>query len=122
MEIYVATLFAKPGSEEAVTRFYQDMESALRTAPGFIDRQILRARPGTMFEIVKQYLSEEQLANSPEPPHPEGVHFVMIERWETAEDRVRFSRSQDKSRAASLYPHLLPQHTHEFYEDISPRD
>ncbi len=122
MEIYVATLSAKPGSEEEVTRFYQEMEPALRAAPGFISRQILRSRPGTMFGIVKQYLSEEQLASAPEAPHSEGVHFVMIEQWESAEDRVRFSRSQDKARAASLYPHLLPQHTHEFYEDVSPRD
>lgn len=82
---------------------------------------MLRAKPGTLFEIVKHYLSEEQLASNPEPPHPEGVHFVMIEIWDSAEDRVRFSRTQDKSRAQSLIPHLLPQHTHEFYEDVTPR-
>lgn len=120
MVTYVATLFAKTGSEDAVTAFYQEMEAALRDAPGFRGRRILRAMPGTMFEIVKGYLTEEQLASNPEPPHPDGVHFVMIEQWDTAEDRVRFSRSQDASRARSLYPHLLPQHTHEFYEDVTP--
>ena len=120
MVTYVATLFAKHGSEDEVARFYQDMEPALQAAPGFRGRKILRAQPGTMFNIVKNYLSAEQLAKNPEAPQPEGVHFVMIEQWDTAEDRVRFSRGQDKSRAAGLYPHLLPQHTHEFYEDLSP--
>jgi heme-degrading monooxygenase HmoA len=120
MVTYVATLYAKHGSETDVAQFYQDMEAQLNAAPGFRQRTILRAKPGTMFAIVKPMLSEEQLASNREPPHPEGVHFVMIEEWDSAEDRVKFSRGQDKSRAAKLYPHLLPQHTHEFYEDISP--
>ncbi len=120
MVTYIATLFAKVGSEDEVAKFYQDMEPQMSTAQGFKGRQIMRAKPGTMFSIVKNYLSEEDLARASEAPHAEGVHFVMIEKWETAEDRVKFSRSQDKSRAASLYPHLLPQHTHEFYEDITP--
>ena len=75
-----------------------------------------------MFEIVKQFVSEEELAANREPPHPEGVHFVIIEQWDTAEDRIRFSRSLDKARSAALYPHLLPQHTHEFYTDVTTPD
>lgn len=110
---------AKHGSEEDVTRFYQDIEPQLKAAKGFRSRRIMRARPGTMFNLVKPYLTEEQLANSPEARHAEGVHFVLIEEWETAEDRIRFSRGQDKARNASLYPHLLPQHTHEFYADVT---
>lgn len=119
MQTYIATLMAKHGAEDDVTRFYQDMDEQMRAAPGFISRKIFRAEPGKMFEIVKNYVSEEELAAASERPHPEGVHFVMLEQWESAEDRVRFSRSLDKARSAKLYPNLLPQHTHEFYEDVT---
>ncbi|MDJ0927298.1 MAG: hypothetical protein QNJ73_06550 [Gammaproteobacteria bacterium] len=122
MEIYVATMFAKHGSEDEVMRFYQDLEPQLRAATGYKGRHILRAKPGTLFDIVKDYFTEEQLAQNPEPPHPEGVHFVMVEMWDSAEDRVRFSRGQDKARAQQLIPHLLPQHTHEFYDDVTPSE
>lgn len=119
MQTYIATLWAKHGTEEEVTRFYQEMDEQMRAAPGFRGRQIFRAHPGRMLEIVKKYISEEELAASSERAHPEGVHFVMIEQWDDAEDRVKFSRSLDKARAAKLYPNLLPQHTHEFYEDVT---
>jgi len=120
MQMYIATLFAKHGAEEDVASFYQGLEDQLKGAKGFISRQIFQAQPGRMFEIVKNYVSEEELAANNERPHPEGIHFVIIEQWEEAEDRVRFSRSLDKARSAALYPNLLPQHTHEFYTDISP--
>jgi quinol monooxygenase YgiN len=119
MQIYIATLFAKHGAEDDVMRFYQDMEEQLRAAKGFRNRRIFRAQPGRMFEIVKQFVSAEELAAANERPHPEGVHFVMLEEWDSAEDRVRFSRSLDKARSAKLYPNLLPQHTHEFYTDVT---
>ncbi len=121
MQTYIATLMAKHGAEDDVTRFYQDMDEQMRAAPGFRGRQIFRAQPGRMFEIVKNYVSEEELAAASERPHPEGVHFVMVEQWDTAEDRVRFSRSLDKARSAQLYPNLLPQHTHEFYEEVTTK-
>jgi heme-degrading monooxygenase HmoA len=120
MEIYIATLYAKHGHEAEVTRFYQEMEPMLKAAKGFRGRQLLRAEPGAMFSVVKSYLSAEELASNREPPHAEGVHFVIIEHWDSRDDRVRFSRGQDKARTKSLIPHLLPQHTHEFYEDVSP--
>jgi len=122
MVTYVATLFAKHGSEHEVTEFYQQLEPQLRQAPGFRKRTMLRAQPGRLFEVVKPMLSEEDLANNREPPHPEGVQFVMIEEWDSEEDRVRFSRGQDKARAAGLYPHLHGHHTHEFYEDVTPKE
>ncbi len=122
MVTYVATMFAKPGSEQEVSAFYQAMEPELRAAKGFRSRRLLRAKPGTMLEIVKGYLTEEQLADASkrEQHGPEGVQFVIVEEWDDAEDRVRFSRGLDANRNKSLYPHLLPAHTHEFYEDISP--
>lgn len=122
MQTYIATLWAKHGTEEDVTKFYQEMEEQMQAAPGFRGRQIFRAEPGRMLEIVKGYISEEELAKSSERGKPEGVHFVMIEQWDSAEDRVRFSRSLDKARSAKLYPHLLPQHTHEFYQEVTRAD
>jgi len=119
METYIATLFAKHGHEEEVTRFYRDMQPMYEEAAGFRGRQLLRAEPGAMFAAVRPYLTEEQLAAGGERGHPEGVHFVIIEQWDSRDDRVRFSRSLDKSRSQSLYPHLLPQHTHEFYHDVT---
>lgn len=119
MQTYIATLMAKHGAEDDVTRFYQDMDEQMRAAPGFIGRKIFRAEAGRMFAIVKNFVSEAELAAANERPHPEGVHFVMVEQWESAEDRVRFSRSLDKARSAKLYPNLLPQHTHEFYDDVT---
>ena len=119
MQMYIATLWAKHGTEDEVTRFYQEMEEQMQAAPGFKGRQIFRAKPGMMFEIVKQFVSEEEIAAAKEGPHAEGVHFVIIEQWDQAEDRIRFSRSLDKARSAALYPNLLPQHTHEFYTDVT---
>jgi hypothetical protein len=33
---------------------------------------------------------------------------------------MAFSATQDKSRNAELFPNLKPQHTHEYYDDITP--
>lgn len=121
MQTYIATLWARHGTEGDVTRFYQDMDEQMRAAPGFRGRQIFRAQPGRLLEIVKNYISEEELATASERGHAEGVHFVIIEQWDDAENRVEFSRSLDKARAAKLYPNLLEQHTHEFYEDVTDK-
>ena len=120
MEVYIATVFAKHGHEDDVMTFYQDLEPAYAEAKGFHGRQILRARPGTMLEAVKKVVTEEELARHPEPPGPAGVHFVIIEQWDSVEDRIAFSRSLDSNRQKALFPHLLPEHTHEFYSDVTP--
>lgn len=119
METYIATLYARHGHEDEVTQFYQAMQPLLEAAAGFRSRQLLRAEPGAMFAAVRPYLTDEDMARNPEAPQPQGVHFVIIEHWDSRDDRVRFSRGLDKERSKGLYPFLLPQHTHEFYVDVS---
>jgi len=119
METYIATVTAKPGSEAEVAAFYSDLEPQLAAAPGFQGRQIFMSRPGTMVEAVMRIRSPEELAAHPaEAEHP-GTHFIIVERWDHVDDRIRFSQGLDKSRSAKLFPHLLPDHTHEFYSDIT---
>jgi hypothetical protein len=45
----------------------------------------------------------------------------MIEEWDSVEDRIAFSRGASAGRARELFPHILPDHTHEAYEDVSVR-
>lgn len=119
---YIATIYAKPGHEEAVTRFYQDMEPLLAAAKGYKGRHILRARPGTLEAEVRRVTPPAQLrAHADEIPPPDGVHFVMVEHWDSVADRVAFARGASAARGKDLFPHILPQHTHEFYEDVTPR-
>jgi heme-degrading monooxygenase HmoA len=118
MEIYVATVLAKKGHEDDVARFYQDQEDELRSAKGFRGRQILRARTGAMRAAVSKVIPAEEMAKHPaeEPP---GTHFIIIEQWDSSDDKTAYSRAADAGRAKDLIPHLLPEHTHEYYEDIS---
>jgi hypothetical protein len=120
METYIATVTAKPGSEAEVASFYSELEPLYETAKGFHGRQILKALPGTMLAAVKKVRSAEELAGHAEAEGPKGTHFIIIERWEHVDDRIKFSQSLDSSRATKLIPHLLPAHSHEFYTDISP--
>ena len=119
MEIYVATVFARMGHEEEVTRFYLDQEEQLNAADGFRGRQILRARPGAMLAAVSKVLSAEEMARHAEAEGPPGVHFVIIETWDSIDQKVAYSRSIDSGRNRELIPHLLPEHTHEYYEDVT---
>ena len=121
MEIYIATVFAKLGHEDDVTRFYQGQEALLAKARGYRGRQILRARPGTMVAAVSKVMSKEDMARHAEAEGPQGVHFVIVEQWDSIDDRVAYSRSVDSSRMKELIPHLLPEHTHEYYEDVTPQ-
>ncbi|MEO7387183.1 MAG: hypothetical protein ABIX37_09630 [Gammaproteobacteria bacterium] len=115
---YIASLYAKPGHELEVTRFYQELESLMRAAPGFRGRRILRARPGTMEAEVRRVTPPDQLKGHGHDP--EGVHFVMVEQWDSVADRIAFSRGATAARNKDLFPHLLPSHSHEFYEDVTP--
>lgn len=119
MVTYVASIFVKPGRELEVTKFYQDLEPLMREAPGFRSRRILRARPGTMEAEVRRVTPPEQLKGH-EHEGPEGVHFLMVEEWDSVASRVAFSMGVARGRNKDLFPHLLPQHSHEFYEDCTP--
>lgn len=121
MVTYVATLYAKPGHELEVTSWYQDQEPSLREAKGYRGRQMLRAQPGTFEAEIRRVMPPEQLSAAPhEERTPAGVHFIFIEQWDSVADRVAYSRSASKGRSRELIPHLLPAHTHEFYEDVTP--
>jgi len=120
MQNYVVQVSAKPGHEEEVTKFYQDLEPLLKEAKGFRGRQMLRGQMGTMAAAVKARLSKEELAKHAEPPHEHpGTQFVIIETWDSIDDRMQFSMNVQAARTKELIPHLLPDHSHEFFEDIS---
>lgn len=119
MVTYIATVWAKTGHEQEVTKFYQDLEPLMRAAKGFRSRKILRARNGAMVEAVRKYVSAEEMARHAEHGPP-GTQFIMVEEWDSADDRVVFSRGASAGRSRELFPHILGQHTHEFYEDVTP--
>jgi hypothetical protein len=119
MVTYIATIWAKPGHENEVTRFYQDLEPLMRAAPGYQGRKILRARTGTLAAAVRKLVTPEEAARHAERAAP-GTQFIMVEEWDSVENRIAFSRGASASRGKDLLPHILPEHSHEFYEDVSP--
>lgn len=121
MVTYVATVYARNGHEDQVAAFYQGLAEQSAQAPGFRGRQILKALPGTMMEAVNRIMTSAELAGHKEPPHepPAGVHIIIIETWDSVEDRVQFARGLSKDRNKALFPYLLPEHSHEFYQDVS---
>ncbi|MSR08934.1 MAG: hypothetical protein EXR82_05295 [Gammaproteobacteria bacterium] len=121
MITYVAILLAKPGHELAVTQFYQDLEPLMKAAPGYRGRKILRARPGVMEAEVRRVTPPEELKGHGHEDGPAGVQFVMVEQWDSVAERIAFSRGASRARSKDLFPHLLPQHSHEFYEDVTPQ-
>ena len=121
MENFVITFTSKPGKEAAISDFYISLQPEYEKAKGFRGRQIFRARPGTMADALSKVMTPEQMAQHPAPPSDGSVHFIIVEKWDSIEDRMAFSATLDKSRNAELFPNLLPQHTHEYYTDISPK-
>ncbi|NND55354.1 MAG: hypothetical protein HKN56_10355 [Gammaproteobacteria bacterium] len=123
METFVITLSAKPGAEDKVADFYVSQQAEYDNADGFISRQLLKAKTGTMLEAVKQRYTAEELAKHPEQGHSHdepATHFIIIEQWESVDKRMEFSQSRDKGPERELFPNLMPDHTHEFYTDITP--
>jgi hypothetical protein len=122
MVTYIVSVWAKPGHEADVTRFYQDLEPLMREARGFRGRRILRARTGTMASTVRRMMPAggRPGGGHSEPPAPPGTHFVMIEQWDSVDERIAFSLGAGAGRSKDLMPHLLPDHSHEFYEDVTP--
>ena len=120
MENFVITLTAQPGKEDVISDFYTSLQPEYDAAKGFRGRTILRARPGTMVEHLRKVMTAEQIAQHPEGETDGSVDFIIIERWDSVDDRMAFSASQDKTRNATLFPNLKPAHTHEYYDDITP--
>jgi len=120
MVTYIATLLAKPGHELEVTSFYQELEPLMREAKGFHGRNVYRARPGTVEAEVRRVTPAAELAAHPHRDEgPQGVQFVIVEKWDSVVDRFAFSRGASKARNVQLFPHLLPSHSHEIYEDVT---
>lgn len=123
METFVITLTAKPGSEDKVSQFYISQQPEYEKAKGFRSRTILQAKTGTMVAAVKRHYPPEELAKHPEQHHDHespAVQFVIIEVWDSVDDRMNFSMNRDRTPDRELFPLLLPEHTHEFYKDITP--
>ncbi len=120
MDTFVITMTAKQGCDDKVADFYTKQAAQYEAAEGFISRQVLMSRPGTMAGIVRQHLSEEEMAKHPEADHGgKGAHFVIIEQWDSAEARMQWSLNRDKTLDRELFQYLEPAHTHEFYNDLT---
>ena len=120
METFIVSVFAKPGHEDDVAKFYQDLVELDDQAEGFHGRQVFQAKNGTMVESVLRHYTAEELQAHAEAAPPDGTHFVIIELWDSVDQRILFSKNVSSGRSAQLFPHLLPEHTHEFYKDITP--
>lgn len=120
MESFIVCVTAKPGHEDAVAKFYRDGEAMLKGAKGYGGRKIYQAENGKMIEAVRRYYTPEELAAHPEPPHgSQGVDFIVIEHWETVDDRMDFSKNQMADRNKDLIQHLMPDHSHEFFKEVT---
>lgn len=120
MEHFIVYVTAKPGHEEDVAKFYRDGEQFLKGAKGYGGRKIYQAENGKMLEAVHRFYTAEELAGHPEPPHgAQGVEFIVIEFWENVDDRMDFSKNKMSDKNKDLIPHLLPDHSHEFFKEIS---
>jgi hypothetical protein len=121
MDTFVTTFTAKAGSDQKIADFYIGQQAQYEAAKGFRGRQLLMSRPGTMLAEVSKFMSAEEIASHPAPDSSAaGAHFVIVEQWDSAADRMAYSRSRDKALDRELFPHLLPEHTHEFYNDLTP--
>jgi hypothetical protein len=72
-----------------------------------------------MAAAVKKVYTAEELAQHAEPPHEDpGTMFIVVENWDSVDHRIAFGKKNGK-RNMELIPHLLPEHSHEFYDDFS---
>ena len=120
METYIVTIYAKEDHASDV-QVYQDLQNMYEEAPGFISRKIFRAKTGAMEQAVKATYSKEELANTPEEDHDHGEHFVMIEEWESIQDRINFGRSMSKGASLKVIPYLCQIIPMNFMKQFKPR-
>jgi len=121
METVVVRIAAKSGMEDKVEAFYLDQQAEYEAAQGFHGRTILKARTGTMLESIRSRMTAEQMAKHPAPETDEeqGTEFILIERWESIDLRMEFTMNRSKERDKDLFPYLLPQHSAEYYEEVT---
>ena len=121
METVVVQISAKPGMEDKVESFYLSQQAEYEAAPGFIDRRILKAKAGAMFDAIKSRMTPEQIAKHPAPEveGEPGIDFILIERWESVDARMDFTMNRSRERDKDLFPYLLPRHASEFFEEVS---
>lgn len=113
--VYVTTVYAQPGKEEAVSRAYVELGRLLEGAPGYRGRHVLRSLPTPPPAPDALHGDRPQ-----EAPGPEGVHFVSVEIWESREARqAHRATAEFLDWYRSFTQNLLPAHTHGWYEDIS---
>jgi hypothetical protein len=119
MELFIVHVSAKHGHADDVAKYYADGEAEMKKAKGYRGRIVYQAETGKMVEAVHRFYTPEELANDPEPPHgPLGTDFIVIEYWDSVDERMKFAkeRKQDKM---GLVVHLEPDHSHEFFTEIS---
>lgn len=105
--IYVLTIYARPGADEAIAALVAEGAAAARAAPG-----CRASRP---------LLS---LGEAPaEDTTPRGPHLVWIEEWESKEARAAFRATDvfhDWFRRFTAQ--LMPEpHTHDWYREAGDR-
>lgn len=120
MVTYILNIITKHGHEDAVTELLESLQEKLEQADGFHSRTIYRARDGVFLDTVKQVFTQEELEQMArqETPGPDGVHFMIHETWDLPEQRVRFARGNERQFLPQLAQHLLPEHSHEFYDVV----
>ena len=120
METYILSLLIKPGHEQEVTDYYRSMEEDMQAADGFRGRKIYLAQRGRMASELLTVYTRDELAKDPEPPHEDaGTQLIIVESWDTSKQRLQFSRNTSGPRKAKIVPLLLPDHSHEFFTDLS---
>lgn len=119
MEFYIATIFVKPGFEDQVAAYHKSMQDEMSGVPGFIGREVYQADNGRLMDEAKKIYTEEEIKQNAEDHHTPSTHFVMIEKWESADARMKFVKSVASEKKHEIIPYLLPDHTHEFYSQIA---
>jgi len=66
MENFSVTVTAHTREKDVVEKFHLAMQPEYKKFKGFKGRQIFRACPGAMLEVVRKFVTTEQIAGHPE--------------------------------------------------------
>lgn len=114
--IYVTTVRAQEGKEEAIAQAYQDLAGSLANANGFKGRHVLRE----LAAAAQGAPTGAHAGESREAAPPAGVHFIATEIWESQEARANHRKTEEfLTWYKSFTQNLQPEHTHGWYEDIA---